>query len=124
MQCPSCGQENSPDARVCSRCNTPLPVMPLSLPEIGVGASYSYGWKQLWKHFWMLLLIMVILFAISLGLSLLSQGIAALGGGYQPVFTPAAVFDPLPVFLLDAFVNGCQPNFKSKCFMKEDDGDF
>ena len=80
MQCPSCGQENPPDARVCSRCNTPLPVMPLPVPEIGVDASYSHGWKQLWKHFWMLLLIGIIFFAISLVASLLNQGIATMGG--------------------------------------------
>jgi uncharacterized membrane protein len=80
MQCTGCGQDNPPDARFCSRCNAPLPVSPLPLPEIGVGASYSYGWKQLWKHFWMLLLIGIILFAISAVASLFNQGFSALGG--------------------------------------------
>lgn len=80
MQCPSCGQENPPGARFCSRCNTPFPVMALPVPEIGVGASYSYGWQQLWKHFWMLLLIGIIYFAISIVASLFGQGVSALGG--------------------------------------------
>ncbi|MEJ2740548.1 MAG: hypothetical protein P8105_12125 [Dehalococcoidia bacterium] len=80
MQCTSCGQENPANASVCSRCNAPLPLTQLPVPEIGVGASYGYGWKQLWKHFWMLLLIGIIVFAISLVASLFTQGISALGG--------------------------------------------
>jgi uncharacterized membrane protein len=80
MQCPGCGQENSQDACVCSRCNTPLPVTPVPVPEIGVGASYNHGWKQLWKHFWMLLLMTIIVFAISMVASLFTQGFAVLGG--------------------------------------------
>lgn len=80
MQCTSCGQENSLDARVCSRCNTQLPVASLPVPEIGVSASYNHGWKQLWKHFWMLLLIGIIFFAISAVASLFSQGLGGLSG--------------------------------------------
>jgi uncharacterized membrane protein len=50
------------------------------MPEIGVSASYNYGWQQLWKHFWMLLLISIIFFAISSVVYLFSQGLGGIGG--------------------------------------------
>jgi uncharacterized membrane protein len=65
MRCQTCGQDNPPEARFCSKCGSSLAAVTMPTIVIGVGASYDNGWRQMWKYFWMLLLIGIIYACIS-----------------------------------------------------------
>ena len=83
MQCKICGQDNPPEARFCAKCGATLVATVGSFPVIGVGSSYSNGWRRLWKHFLVLFLIGIIYVLISSVPSIFDPDlIVGLGGGY------------------------------------------
>ena len=75
MQCKICGQDNPPEARFCAKCGNTLVATVEPFPVIGVGSSYSNGWRQLWKHFLALFLIGIIFVLISFGSSIFNIGL-------------------------------------------------
>lgn len=84
MQCKSCGQDNSPEARFCSNCGATLAATNVTFPVATVGSAYSNGWRQLWKHFLELFLIGLI--ALIIGLP------SAMGGGFEDIAVAGAIF--------------------------------
>ena len=92
MQCKICGQDNPPEARFCANCGATLLAAVGSFPVIGVGSSYSNGWRRLWKHFLVLFLIGIIYVLISSVSSVFDPDlIVGLGGGYG-VAAAAGIF--------------------------------
>ena len=75
MQCKSCGQDNPLEARFCANCGATLVATVQLFPVIGVGSSYSNGWRRLWKHFLMLFLIGIIYVMISFVPSVFNVGL-------------------------------------------------
>jgi len=84
MQCKICGQDNPPEARFCAKCGATLVATVGSFPVIGVGSSYSNGWRQLWKHFLELFLIGLI--ALLIGLP------SGVGGWFEDIAVAGAIF--------------------------------
>lgn len=82
MQCRVCGQDNPTEATFCSQCGNTLlaTALPLHVIEIGVGAAYGNGWRQLWKNFLLLLLIFIIFALITSPGSVVSQIGQKIGG--------------------------------------------
>jgi len=84
MQCKSCGQDNTPEARYCLNCGATLMATVEKFPLTTVGASYGNGWRQLWKHFLELFLIGLI--ALLIGLPY------AMGGWFEDIVVAGAIF--------------------------------
>ncbi len=87
MQCKICGQDNLPEASFCSQCGNTLiaTTLPLHVVEIGVGASYGNGWRQLWKNFLLLFLIGIITVLIASPGSVVSRIGQEIGGATTAV---------------------------------------
>ena len=84
MQCKSCGQDNSPEARFCSNCGATLAATIVTFPVATVGSSYSNGWRQLWKHF-------IELFLIGL-IALLVSSPSGMGRWFEDIAVAGAIF--------------------------------
>ncbi len=97
MQCKSCGQDNSPEARFCQNCGATLIATVATFPRSTVGSSYANGWRQLWKNFLELFLIGLIGFVIGIfsGIGGWSQGAAGAFLGFLGIAYSILIVGPV-----------------------------